>query len=273
MLTAIQSRAARIMAANRSEESYFAGGAVLNEHTERVSDDLDVFHDTEEAMDDICRKDMQALEAAGLDVIVVIDVWGCIEARVRDEARRETVVQWMPESRMRFFPLVADPLWGVRLHRSDLAVNKAIAASSRRRTRDAADLVLISRHYCPLGPLFLAASLKLDLSPIVLVDMARQRMAGASNEELGELRTVIGGQNAGEIKSAGFAALDSAETFLRGLPDRMVGGLPVKADGAPTDRVEDMAFLRPVTDGGGRFPDFPETPPEFSDAGGMGGGP
>ena len=88
-------------------------------------------------------------------------------------------------------------------------------------------------------------------------------MAGTSNEELEELRTAIGGRNAGEIKGSGFAALDSAEAFLRNLPERMLDGLPVKADGTPTDKVEEMNSLRPLADGGGRFPDFPETLPEF----------
>ncbi|MXX88700.1 MAG: hypothetical protein F4213_03250 [Boseongicola sp. SB0677_bin_26] len=83
MLTELQSRAARIMAANRSEKGYFAGGAVLNENTERLSDDLDVFQDTEDVIEDICRQDIQLLENDGLDVFVDIDVRGCIDARVR----------------------------------------------------------------------------------------------------------------------------------------------------------------------------------------------
>lgn len=86
MLTEIQSRAAQIMAANRSETSYFADGAALNEHTERLSDDF-------------CPGDIHALEKDGLDVFVDLDVRGCVEARVRDESRRETVIRWMSETR------------------------------------------------------------------------------------------------------------------------------------------------------------------------------
>ena len=112
MLTELQARAAKLMAANRSEESYFAGGAVLNEHWKRLSDDLDVFHDYENTIDPLVRKDVRALEDDGLDVFVDHDLWGSVEARVRDESRRETIVLWMGETRMRYFPLVTDPLWG-----------------------------------------------------------------------------------------------------------------------------------------------------------------
>ena len=274
MLTELQARAAKLMAANRSEESYFAGGAVLNENTERVSDDLDIFHDDERAIDTLCRKDIQALDDDGLDVFVGIEALGCIEVRIRDEFRRETLIQWMSETRMRYFPLVEDPLWGVRLHRSDLAVNKVVAASSRMQARDTADLLLISRHFCPLGPLFLAASVKLGkVSPLGIVDRARHRTAGTPNEELEELRMALSCGNAGEIKASAFAALDSAEAFLRDLPEPMLGGLPVNTDGIPVDRLENMGSLRPVLDGGGRFPDFPETPPEFSEARSLDEGP
>lgn len=274
MLTELQARAAKLMAANRSEESYFAGGAVLNEHWKRLSDDLDVFHDDEKAIDPLVRKDVRALEDDGLDIFVDHDLWGSVEARVRDESRRETIVLWMGETRMRYFPLVADPLWGVRLHRSDLAVNKVIAAASRMKARDVADMVLVSRHHCPLGPLFLAAAAKLGrVSPLELVDRARHRTSATPNEEIEELREALDCENEGEIKTSAFVALDSAETFLLKLKESMLGGLPVNADGIPVDKVEGMASLRPVLDGGGRFPDFPESRPEFGGAGGLGGGP
>ena len=51
------------------------------------------------------------------------------------------------------FPLVKDEQWGLRLHQSDFAVNKVLAAASRRKARDFADIVAICEHMCPLGPL------------------------------------------------------------------------------------------------------------------------
>jgi len=53
MLTEIQSRVARIMDRNRTEEHCFAGGPVLNGNTARLSDDLDVFTDSDDMIPDI----------------------------------------------------------------------------------------------------------------------------------------------------------------------------------------------------------------------------
>ena len=78
MLTELQARAAKLMAANRSEGIYFAGGAVPKERWKRLSDDLDVFHDDEKAIDPLVRKDIQALEDDGLDAFVDHDLRGCV---------------------------------------------------------------------------------------------------------------------------------------------------------------------------------------------------
>ena len=261
----LQSRAAQLMAAIRFEFSCFADGAAISEHTERLSDDLDIFRDSEDAIDDFCPRDIQALEKDGLDVFVDLDVRGCVKARVRDESRRETVIQWMSETRMRFFPLVPDPLWGLRLHRSDLAVNKVVATSFRGRPRDIVDLALIMRDLFPLGPLFLAAAVKIWVkSPMALVDMARRHAVSVTLAAITGTYGLSGDWDASTIKASALEGLDEAEEFLAHLPDAMLGGLPVNADGVPTADVKDMASLRPVADGGGRFPDFPDALPDFS---------
>lgn len=43
MKHALQSEVARLLSANRTQDSYFAGGAMLNLETWRQSDDLDIF--------------------------------------------------------------------------------------------------------------------------------------------------------------------------------------------------------------------------------------
>ena len=47
-LTQIQKDIMASIAANRSDSSYVAGGVVLNMDWPRVSDDIDIFHDTDE---------------------------------------------------------------------------------------------------------------------------------------------------------------------------------------------------------------------------------
>ncbi len=264
MLTELQSRVARTMAVNRSEESYFAGGAVLNEHTVRLSDDLDVFTDVDGIIPDVVDLDLGALRRDGLKVTVDLEIHGRTEVMVREGAN-ETRVRWMSETRMRFFPLQVDPLWGLRLHMSDLAVNKVLAASTRRQTRDVLDLALIRRNFCPLGPLFLGASIKIgSLSPLALLDNARQRAVSVSNIEMGVMRGLPENWNAATVKRFVLECLDMAEEFLLGVPEEILRGLPVNAEGVPVQRVEAMADLRKLNDGGGRFPDFADAVSAFT---------
>ncbi len=65
-LTAFQRDVCRLLADNRirSGESYVAGGAALNEilRAPRVSRDLDLFHDTAEALEAAWRADRASLE-------------------------------------------------------------------------------------------------------------------------------------------------------------------------------------------------------------------
>ena len=75
MLTALQAAAARVMAVNRSDRTYFAGGAVLNEDTVSMSDDLDIFTDTDEMIPDVVEKDVAALRAAGFEVSIDLEIY------------------------------------------------------------------------------------------------------------------------------------------------------------------------------------------------------
>ncbi len=47
-LTQLQRRIMAVLASNRTRTSYVAGGLVLNRDWPRMSDDIDVFHDTDE---------------------------------------------------------------------------------------------------------------------------------------------------------------------------------------------------------------------------------
>ena len=134
MLTDLQSEAARLLASNRSRSNYFAGGAVLNMGSWRLSDDLDIFTDTDEEIPDSVERDIRTLKAAGFEVVIDLEIYGCTEVTIR-KGGRETIIQWMSETKDRFFPLERDEEWGLRLHMADLAVNKVLAASTRRKSR------------------------------------------------------------------------------------------------------------------------------------------
>ncbi|SEI19206.1 hypothetical protein SAMN05216228_10456 [Rhizobium tibeticum] len=156
-LTPIQKDIMLSIAGNRSDTSYIAGGLVLNMDWPRMSDDIDIFHDTDEEIGSAADADIEKLRADGFIVSVEINIYGCVEASVV-RGGEHTIVQWMSETRTRFFPLVRDEEWGARLHRVDLAVNKVLAASTRTKARDYVDLLMIDTHMCPLGPVIMAAA-------------------------------------------------------------------------------------------------------------------
>lgn len=87
-----------LLAANRRQGNYFAGHAVLDQRTWRLSGNLDIFTDADEEIPDIVKVDLASLEAAGFDVRVDLEVSGCTEATVRN-GRDETLIQWMGETK------------------------------------------------------------------------------------------------------------------------------------------------------------------------------
>lgn len=259
MLTDLQSKIAHVLAKNRTATSYFAGGSVLNENAFRVSDDLDIFSDRDDQIPDIVKRDIAALRKAGFAVSIDLEIYGCTDATIGHDGET-TQVQWMSESRMRFFPLQADPAWGLRLHMTDLAINKVLAASTRRASRDAADLVIIAENYCGLGPLFLGAALKLgSLSPLRLLDDARHRLASAPNDEIASLRGLPEGWTAASIKEKGLQHLDAAQDFLEAMPEDCLSGIPVDTAGVPVADGAEPFEIRELRDGGGQFPAFPDS--------------
>src|SRR5262249_43596149 len=85
-LTTFQRSVCQLIARTRiaSGESYVAGGAALNELLGglRVSRDIDLFHDSEAALDASWHQDRRLLEDSGLEVQVVRERPAFVEAEV-----------------------------------------------------------------------------------------------------------------------------------------------------------------------------------------------
>lgn len=235
MLTALQKDIMLCLSKNRSETSYIAGGVALNRHWARLSDDIDVFHDTDEEIGEAAQRDMQALRSSGFLVSVDVNIYGCVEATV-SKGGTSTQIQWMSETRTRFFPLVLDPEWGSRLHQVDLAINKVLAASSRTKARDFADLVSIAAFMCPLGPLVMAASGKPPhFSPIKIIEEIRRRGLSVSTDDYDTVRGLPEAWTAAFIRDRLLQALDEAEAYVRSANADTVGLLAVDARGFPVE--------------------------------------
>ncbi len=105
-LSPFQREVCRLLARNRIEsgQSYLAGGAVLGDllASPRLSRDLDLFHDTLDALETTWQADRAALQNAGCQLDVLRERAGFVEARVTKNG--ETVLmEWLRDSAFRFF--------------------------------------------------------------------------------------------------------------------------------------------------------------------------
>ncbi len=155
-LTSLQSYVLRALAAERSLDSYIAGGVALNREGPRFSDDIDIFQDTELRLESAAAADAKTLTKAGLKLAWKKVQTGKREAEVEGLGDRMRL-EWVQDSAFRFFPPQRDELFGYVLHSVDLATNKASAAADRREPRDIVDLLTIHKNVLPLGAVICAA--------------------------------------------------------------------------------------------------------------------
>jgi len=175
-VTGFQRDICRLIAANRLEhgEAYVAGGVALNllAGGKRLSRDIDLFHDTLEALDATWRADRELLQGRGYEIRSVHERPGYVDAMVGkdDEA---VLMQWTRDSAFRFFPLVRHEEFGLVLHPFDLATNKVLALVGRLEIRDWIDLITCHERIQPLGYLVWAACGKdPGFSPLTVLEQA-----------------------------------------------------------------------------------------------------
>lgn len=191
-LTAYQAEVLAVIFGNRSEESHFAGGLVLNAASDsaRYSHDFDIFHEAAEEVTRASEADVASLRAAGFTVEPQRGDWQEHTTFRRAKVSRgsDTVdIDWAADSAFRFFPIERDPLLGWRLHLFDMATNKALALSARTVTRDYLDMVELGKIF-PLAAIVWAACGKdPGFNPLALLAMMR-RFARISPTELDKIK-------------------------------------------------------------------------------------
>jgi hypothetical protein len=249
-LTQLQSEILRRLAKNRSKSSYLAGGVILNKNWARRSDDIDIFHDADEQVTEAAKADLATLEAAGFKIHRDFIIYGAVDATVSD-GNSSTIIQWFADTKLRFFPLVTDEEWGVRLHQADLAVNKVLAAAGRSKARDIADLIAIGRNYCPLGPLVLAAAGKPpNFSPQRTIDEIRRHALSIPAEEFAAVKGLPENWSPQFIRDEALRLLESAEKYIMSAAADLVGVLTVNKAQVPVEVSEanrSSAIIRMAT--------------------------
>jgi hypothetical protein len=235
-LSEFQRGICRLLAAHRHSEwgSYVAGGAALNEALSgtRLSRDVDVFHDTLEALDVTWQADRSLLKSHGYRLDVLRERPGFIEAIIHREGH-SVEMQWVRDSAFRFFPLMPHPEFGLTLHPFDLATNKVLALVGRVEVRDWIDTLTCHEQVAPLGLLAWAACGKDEgWNPQMIVDEA-SRTTHYSREEIAELDWTGEAPDFIHLKTQWRQALLAARHSIALLPPEEAGHAVLDERGAP----------------------------------------
>ncbi len=223
---------ARVIAANRKPDSHIAGGAVINrgDGAARISDDLDIFHDTltinqnaAEIVNASADADEKLLKEAGYSVDWLLRQ-GAIVKAVVSRGNDHVRLEWTSDTACRFFPAQKDDEFGYCLHPADLAVNKVLALADRSEIRDFLDILHFDKRYLSLGAIIWAACGKDEgYTPSLIMKMTNRhssyRETDLSNENL--VRQV----DLKVLKKQWIAARDRAETLFSELPGEELGCL------------------------------------------------
>jgi hypothetical protein len=233
-LTPFQRRICRLLADHRiaSGESYVAGGVALNEliGAPRRSNDIDLFHDADEALETSWEADRELLLAEKFEVETLRERPFLVEARVR-YGGESTLMQWARDSAYRFFPLVEHPDLGLVLHPFDLATNKALALVGRLEVRDWVDVIECDARIQSLGYLAWAACGKdPGFSPAAILEHAA-RSARYTGEEVSSLAFEGEAPDPGELSRRWHRLLDDAHRIVSTLPAQEVGKCVLEVDG------------------------------------------
>jgi hypothetical protein len=127
----------RLLAQNRNPDSFVAGATILHhaEKSPRVSRDIDLFHDTAEAISAAVEKDVATLRAHGFTVEIPHPQPIFQRGFIR-KGGQQTKIEWLYDSAFRFFPVEPDAELGYRLNFWDAATNKLLALAGRNEVRD-----------------------------------------------------------------------------------------------------------------------------------------
>ncbi len=223
-LTGLQRAVCRLLAENRiaSGESYV--GVAVNEvlAAARISRDVDLFHDTDEAVAASWHADRLLLEASGFAVVVVRERPTFVEAEVGAAGDRIRL-EWARDSAYRFFPLQRHEDFGLTLHAFDLATNKVLALVGRLEVRDWVDVIASDEGLQPLGYLTWAACAKDPaFGPMAILEAAA-RSGRYSVEEVSQLAFVGDPPDAAQLGRTWHRMLDSAREIVSLLPPDEAG--------------------------------------------------
>ncbi|MDQ6621882.1 MAG: nucleotidyl transferase AbiEii/AbiGii toxin family protein [Verrucomicrobiota bacterium] len=222
-LTDFQRDVFRLLASHRHPDSYVAGATPLHRQADspRFSEDIDIFHDAEEAVARAAENDLRVLAENGYQIERTLITPAFQRAGIRKQ-NEVLKLEWAVDSAFRFFPVQPDDDFGFTLHIADLATNKILALAGRWEARDFIDTLYLHRTYAQLGLLAWAAAGKdPGLTPLFILEQA----ARFNRLNADELAAVLGSGKLDlpKMKADWLRMLDSAQRIIRSLPTEDMG--------------------------------------------------
>lgn len=175
-LTEFQKQVLKLLRLSRNPNSYIAGGIAIHRAatSTRYSNDVDFFHDTDEAVVTASNADIQTLKQNDYQVTISISQPSFIRATI-SQGQLSLKLEWVRDTAFRFFPVIEDDELGYRLHDVDLMVNKCLALANRTEVRDIIDLLQMNDNIMSLAIACWASCGKdPGFTPDLLIDCMRR---------------------------------------------------------------------------------------------------
>jgi hypothetical protein len=190
---------------------------------------VDLFHDTDTALEASWKSDRRLLEDGGFTVRPLRERPSFVEAEIA-RAGDSLLLQWVKDSAYRFFPLVEHVDFGLTLHPFDLATNKVLALVGRLEVRDWIDTIACDELVQPLGFLAWAACGKdPGFSPALIVEHAARSHYSAA--EVGALAFSGSTPDAASLSRRWHAMLATGRDIVGALPADESGKCVLAKDG------------------------------------------
>jgi hypothetical protein len=243
-ITPYQRTVLRLLAKNRTPDSYVAGATVINraDSSPRFSADVDIFNDPAVAVQVCAGIDIAALRQNGYDVKVLTEQRGFVRCVVSKQSE-SVKLEWVSDTAFRFFPTVEDPDFGYRLHDIDAAVNKALALANRTEVRDVIDLLAIHRDTLHLGLCCWAACGKdPGFTPdLILEQLSRNCRITPDLLAVEQLRVSI---DPVKLKAKWRVALEEARLMVEQLPPESLGCIFVDSSSGTPRSIDSTEGLK-----------------------------
>jgi hypothetical protein len=219
-LSDFQKHVLKLLATQRTTESYVAGGAPIAAYTSRYSGDFDIFHDRADLVSKAALADAELLNKNGLTIQWIRQGTGIWSGEVHG-GPQPLKLEWAHDAGFRFFPAQADEEFGFVLHPADLTTNKALTIADRQEARDVFDIVSLSKTV-PIAAAIIAAPAKdPGYSPDSLIAAMKRNIVHpqVAFDRLLSDTPIDGGKLLRELRES----LDVAAELSRALPDEAIG--------------------------------------------------